>query len=66
MLNRLNHEVMDYRFINEDKRATDMSEELAKQRFTMTPDVGRFHSFCDHCNEAVKRRAWNQAEALTI
>lgn len=53
MLNLLNHEVMDYRFINEDKRAADISEELAKQRFTMTPDVGRFHSFCDRCNEAM-------------
>lgn len=52
---------MDYRFINEDKRATDICEELTKQRFTMTPDVGRFHSFCDRCNEATKQRAWNTA-----
>lgn len=34
--------VMAYRLINQDKRATDISEELAKQRFTMTPDAGRF------------------------
>lgn len=52
MLNLLNHTVMDYCFINEDKWAADTSEALAKQRFTMTPDVGRFHSFCDCCNEA--------------
>lgn len=60
MLNLLNHTVMDYCFINEDKWAADTSEALAKQRFTMTPDVGRFHSFCDCCNEAMKQRAWNK------
>lgn len=57
MLNLLNHEVLDYRLINEDKRATDISEGLAKQRFTVTTDVGRLHSFCDGCNEAMKQRA---------